>query len=751
MPELSSTRIARPLVLCLLAMLMFGAFSMPSASAMDIVWVSQNANDVSFRTALTNASHHVPWEAGRYQTLDATKLAELNAADLVIVARNNDSGKFDDSAQEIADWNGLTSRLLLLSAYIARNDRWKWLNSASLVAGTSANQVVVDAGDRAYAGLSVMNGSSTNAYTASATVDTTQASGAGNGTLIARTDDASGFVMAARWSAGTEFYAGSGQTAAAERVYFPTDLFAYSNFSAFGKSVYQNLIGEEKPWFAKINFQLESAPTVPGYEVDAGDVFGDRGNGLLYGWDDDITNRDRDRDVHHDQRYDTLIHAFDDGPIPKTWEIAIPNGVYYVDVLCGDPLHNQDNSLDLEGVVLADPSPGSNRFDNFLNAEVTVTDGRLTMAPSGAAEPKVCSIKILPASAFVIDPDDYAYNATVTFQGYTGSAPLTNFPVLVRLDASTPMPGWYGLADADGYDVQFADSSGNLLSHEFELWNPGGASLAWVKAPLIDDAEDSISMYWGRAGQSELSFFPIDVWSEGYESVWHLNETNGTHADSTWRGRDSTAEVVEDQNADGQIDGADRFSGANGEYINIPHSAALESIVSTNCTVSIWAKSDVAAASAPGDIAYMFDFGESHQRGVGLLFNKSHARFANGTISAYYGNERVGGNTMGNADTWYNVALTCESTSLTLFVNGAVDDVSTNSPLNLNDKPFRIGGEAKDPSNPDRNWDGLLDECRISSVTRSADWLANEYESQRAGSGYCRIEADPLGSVFVVR
>ncbi len=228
---------------------------------MDIVWVSQNANDVSFRTALTNAGHHVPWQDSRYETLDATKLAELEAADLVIVARNTSSGNFTNGT-EVSDWNGITTRLLLSSAYLARTERWRWLNGG-LQTGITAQQVIVDADDPAYAGLGVANGTSTNAYAASAVVDTTQATGAGNGTLVARADAASQRVMLARWTAGTEFYAGSGQTAGAERVYFPTDFGSYSNFTEFGKSVYHNLIGEEEPWFAKINFQLESATTVP--------------------------------------------------------------------------------------------------------------------------------------------------------------------------------------------------------------------------------------------------------------------------------------------------------------------------------------------------------------------------------------------------------------------------------------------------------------------------------------------------------
>src|SRR5678816_1773180 len=61
---------------------------------------------------------------------------------------------------------------------------------------------------------------------------------------------------------------------------------------------------------AGINFQ-KAAPAAPaGYFIDSGQVFGDRGNGLAYGWDADnaASARDRNNSLSPDQRYDTLTH-----------------------------------------------------------------------------------------------------------------------------------------------------------------------------------------------------------------------------------------------------------------------------------------------------------------------------------------------------------------------------------------------------------------------------------------------------------
>ena len=55
-----------------------------------------------------------------------------------------------------------------------------------------------------------------------------------------------------------------------------------------------------------------------------------------------------------------------------------------------------------------------------------------------------------PASAAVLDPSQFSCKATFTVAGYTGTEPLTNFPVLVKFAAGSPSGFDYGDCAADG-------------------------------------------------------------------------------------------------------------------------------------------------------------------------------------------------------------------------------------------------------------------------------------------------------------
>ena len=75
-----------------------------------------------------------------------------------------------------------------------------------------------------------------------------------------------------------------------------------------------------------------------------------------------------------------------------------------------------------------------------------------TMKQSLLALLAFCSLA-LPSRAAVIDPGAFAYTASFTVSGYAGSAPLENFPVLVRLSAKSA-DGFVILHDTDGdYDA----------------------------------------------------------------------------------------------------------------------------------------------------------------------------------------------------------------------------------------------------------------------------------------------------------
>lgn len=148
-----------------------------------------------------------------------------------------------------------------------------------------------------------------------------------------------------------------------------------------------------------INFQPARAEAPAGHLVDSGRVFGDRGNGYAYGWNArNATARDRNAANSADQRYDTLIHLQKPDVCGGscTWEIAVPNGVYTVRVVAGDPSYTDSvYRLNVEGVLVIDGAPTNNQRWLEGAATVTVTDGRLTVSSAeGAVNNKLSFIEI---------------------------------------------------------------------------------------------------------------------------------------------------------------------------------------------------------------------------------------------------------------------------------------------------------------------------------------------------------------------
>ncbi|MGH7176945.1 MAG: delta-60 repeat domain-containing protein [Tepidisphaeraceae bacterium] len=149
-----------------------------------------------------------------------------------------------------------------------------------------------------------------------------------------------------------------------------------------------------------VNFQTNDAAVPVGFVKDIGEVFGFR-NGLTYGWDTDITGAARTRNnvQSPDPRYDTLI-KMQEGGVNHTWEIAVPDGMYEVRVVSGDPnFIDSIYKLNLEDVtaVTGTPRDDIRWFRRWIN--VQVNDGRLTLSNSGnGTNNKVCFIDIRSAN-----------------------------------------------------------------------------------------------------------------------------------------------------------------------------------------------------------------------------------------------------------------------------------------------------------------------------------------------------------------
>ena len=156
----------------------------------------------------------------------------------------------------------------------------------------------------------------------------------------------------------------------------------------------RKLLHGDPGFVASVNFQPDGTATPAGYLADVGRGFGDRGDGLSYGWldraggspaDNDNT-RSRGNGASPDKRFDTLNHMGYFGR-PASWEIAVPDGPYDVRLVGGDPSYTgQSYQTDVEGVAaLRGSTSSSNRWID-RTVRVNVTDGRLSITTADPSD-----------------------------------------------------------------------------------------------------------------------------------------------------------------------------------------------------------------------------------------------------------------------------------------------------------------------------------------------------------------------------
>ena len=139
----------------------------------------------------------------------------------------------------------------------------------------------------------------------------------------------------------------------------------------------------------------------------------------------------------------------------------------------------------------------------------------------------------LPLRAAVIDPGAFTYRASFTVSGYAGSAPLSDFPVLVRISAASPSGFDYAACAVDGSDLRFSDADGNVIPHEIEAWDTAGESLVWVKLPEMDaDATASAALVAAVKATPEIGWWLHEL-SEQPGGAAAISAFDGTADDLT--------------------------------------------------------------------------------------------------------------------------------------------------------------------------------------------------------------------------
>ena len=328
---------------------------------------------------------------------------------------------------------------------------------------------------------------------------------------------------------------------------------------------------------------------------------------------------------------------------------------------------------------------------------------------------------------------DWTVSRTFTIDNSGQSENLVDFPVLVVLDP-TPTTGnididYYTKTQDDGADLRFFAADGTALAYDIEEWNETGKSYVWVKVPLITAGatSDSITMYYGNAG-APAGENAEAVWSNGFASVQLLND-NLQDASSN----NNNGITYGSTNATGKVAGGQLFDGI--DDINLGSDTSVDDIFAGGATVSAWIN-----PASWGDNGYgrIFDKSGATLPGAGWALE-----LATGTNSLLFQQGFTGGvNSWQSADnsislnTWQHISVTYDSSDPgnepTFYINGNEVGKSrdgtlpTGTALSDAGLDLHVGNHAMDTV---RTFDGSIDDVRLSSEVRSADWIRAQHLS----------------------
>ena len=148
-------------------------------------------------------------EGNYFQTLDETKIGELNAVDLVIISQRISYNQYDEGTEE-AQWNALTAPMLNLRTRVIRDNRWDWMPLRGDVARVAVMEAVVP-DHPVFEGVRLDENNQVSVEN-SATVFMTTTS-TGNGTLLAK-EISNGYPWIVTWEKDQAYYDGATEGAA---------------------------------------------------------------------------------------------------------------------------------------------------------------------------------------------------------------------------------------------------------------------------------------------------------------------------------------------------------------------------------------------------------------------------------------------------------------------------------------------------------------------------------------------------------
>jgi len=337
----------------------------------------------------------------------------------------------------------------------------------------------------------------------------------------------------------------------------------------------------------------------------------------------------------------------------------------------------------------------------------------------------------------------WQYRILITIPASQVTSDLTNFPVHINL--ADLNPSFFDNVSDDGKDIRVTMGDGTTevprevvsVNSANEVGTDGGE--IYFKAPSLSSSTDTeFYVYYDNPGTTEpaadSTYGSENVWMNGFAAVYHMEQANVV--DSTSNHNNGTAYGGPTQVA-GIVGGGIQFDGVN-DHIRIPSDPSWQPASSEDFTVSVFVNDSTSAAKRR-----IVD-----SRGTGSNYAGFQLQLENvdsfsalardsGGAETWYHNEQ----NLYSSGEWHQFVMSYESGGLTKAYIDAVDKTSSN-PLTSNlgsldngGLPLALGatvidnGSLLDENSTENQYEGPMDEVRISSVARSGGWISAEYKN----------------------
>ena len=305
------------------------------------------------------------------------------------------------------------------------------------------------------------------------------------------------------------------------------------------------------------------------------------------------------------------------------------------------------------------------------------------------------------------------------------AAPLQDFPVLLHVVAAD-------LAHATGPDLVFTDGAA-VLPYERVAF-AGTELVAWVHVPALSPTADTVLyLYYGDPAASDGQD-PTHVWDSHFEGVWHLD---GAITDATAHANTGTTIGGPVLGVPGAIGTAVRFAGDDDGLI-VPASAGLAR-AATAGTISLWVSWTKSAGSVNQRLLMSTNTFDGDSTGFEWAINSLGYYY-------FYPADAGANNYAGLPDpftdnAWHLAALTLDLATKTvgMYLDGQPLAPDMNGPATLWTHAATSGDWLWGGGPTRRRFTGMLDELRVSSVVRSAGWLATEWANQHDVDGFASV------------